>query len=154
MTTLATTPRKRQLVTFRLGDRLSGIPIDAVCEILRVEDITPVPDAPAVVRGVVNLRGKVVTVVDLRSVLGMGEVEIGPRTRMVVVNSGDEIIGLLVDSVADVVSVDLEDREPLPANMESGDGRFFTGVYRVQDDLLIPLDVATALAEGVTEEVQ
>jgi purine-binding chemotaxis protein CheW len=147
-----TTGQKRQLVTFRLGDRLAGIPIEAVCEILRVEEVTPVPDAPAVVRGVVNLRGAVVTVLDLRTVLSMGAVEVGPASRMVVVNSGDEIIGLLVDRVADVVSVDPEDREPLPANMETGDVRFFTGVYRVQADLLVALDVVTALAEGVIED--
>jgi purine-binding chemotaxis protein CheW len=150
--TASTTGPKRQLITFRLGDRLLGIPIEAVCEILRVGEITPVPDAPGVVRGVVNLRGAVVTVVDLRAVLEMGAAEIGPRTRMIVVTSGDEIIGLLVDRVADVVTIDLDDREPLPANSENGDGRFFTGVYRVQDELLVALDVLSALAEGVAAD--
>jgi len=141
-----------QLVTFRLGERLLGLPIEIVREILRVADITPVPDAPAGVRGVINLRGDVVTIVDLRIVLGLSPAVVGPYTRLVVTHSGDEVIGLLVDRVADVVTISPEEREPLPANLKADESRFFSGVFRVEDDLLVSLDLTAVLAEGVHDE--
>jgi purine-binding chemotaxis protein CheW len=147
-----TVTRAAQLVTFHLGDRLLGLPIEVVREILRVEDITPVPDAPAGIRGVINLRGEVVTIVDLRIVLGLDEAEIGPHTRLVVAHSNDEAIGLLVDRVADVVTIDPEEREPLPANSESTESCFFTGVHKVNGELLVGIDLAAVLAEGVRDE--
>jgi purine-binding chemotaxis protein CheW len=137
---------ERQLVTFRLGELLLGIDIRCVREINRVFDITPVPDAPPLVTGVVNLRGEVVTVVDLRTILELPATEITPRTRLMIVQSDDEAIGLLVDRVADVATVQSTDEEPLPANVGGIDSRYFTGVYRVGNDLLVVLDVAAALA--------
>jgi purine-binding chemotaxis protein CheW len=140
---------ERQLVTFRLGELLLGIDIRCVREINRVVDITPVPDAPPQVTGVVNLRGEVVTVVDLRTVLELPAAEITPRTRLMIVQMDDEAIGLLVDRVADVATVQSTDEESLPANVRGIDSRYFTGVYRVGHDLLVVLDVSAALA--VTE---
>lgn len=135
-----------QLVTFRLGDLLLGIDIRCIREINRVVDITPVPDAPPQVTGVVNLRGEVVSVVDLRTVLELPATEITPRTRLMIVQSDEEAIGLLVDRVADVATIQTADEESLPANVGGVDSRYFTGVYRVGDDLLVVLDVAAALA--------
>lgn len=140
---------ERQLVTFRLGELLLGIDIRCVREINRVVDITPVPDAPPQVSGVVNLRGEVVTVVDLRTVLELPAAAITPRTRLMIVQMDDEAIGLLVDRVADVATVHTSDEESLPANVSGIDSRYFTGVYRVGNDLLVVLDVTAALA--VTE---
>jgi purine-binding chemotaxis protein CheW len=137
---------ERQLTTFRLGDLLLGIDIRCIREINRVIAITPVPDAPPQITGVVNLRGEVVTVVDLRTVLELPPAEITPRTRLMIVQSDEEAIGLLVDRVADVATVQDGDEEPLPANVGGIDSRYFTGVYRVGSDLLVVLDVAAALA--------
>ncbi len=137
---------ERQLTSFRLGELLLGIDIRCIREINRVIDITPVPDAPSLVTGVVNLRGEVVTVVDLRTILELPATEVTPRTRLMIVQSDEEAIGLLVDSVSDVATVLGSDEEPLPANVGGIDSRYFTGVYRVDSELLVVLDVAAALA--------
>uniref|UniRef100_A0A7C2NWA3 Chemotaxis protein CheW n=1 Tax=Schlesneria paludicola TaxID=360056 RepID=A0A7C2NWA3_9PLAN len=139
------TSADRQLATFWLGDLLLGIDIQDIREIIRVGDLTPVPDAPAMVSGVVNLRGDVVTVVNLRTVLDLPQVARTSQTRLMIVQHGPESIGLLVDRVADVVMVSAKTEEPLPANVGGVDGRYFTGVYRVGSELLVVLDVAAAL---------
>jgi purine-binding chemotaxis protein CheW len=130
-----------EYVTFYVGDLLIGVDIQHVEEINRQVDVTPVPQALPHVRGVINLRGEVVTVVDLRKVLDMGQTEINQCSRTVVVNSGDEEIGLLVDRVADVVLVRTDQIDPPPANVRGIDRRFFKGVYKLEKTLLIILDV-------------
>lgn len=137
---------EQQLATFWLGELLLGIDIQCIRGINRVGNITPVPEAPALVAGVVNLRGDVVTVVDLRTILSLSPIEITPRTRLLIVQSEAESIGLLVDRVADVVTVSTEDAEPLPANFNRNASQYFTRVYRVGADLLVTLDVTAALA--------
>jgi purine-binding chemotaxis protein CheW len=98
------------------------------------------------VAGVVNLRGDVVTVVDLRTILDMPAIEITPKTRLLIVQSETESIGLLVDRVADVVTVTTADAEPLPANLNGSARQYFSHVYRVGAELLVMLNVAAALA--------
>lgn len=140
----------QQLATFWLGDLLLGIDIVAIREINRVVEITPVPDAPAAVKGVVNLRGDVVTILDLRSLLGLDLVELTGQSRLIVIPMEDEVVGLIVDRVTDVATVTTDDEVPLPANMGGLDSRYFTGVYKLNNDLLVVLDVTAALA--VAEE--
>jgi len=135
-----------EFVTFYVGDLLIGIDIHNVEEINRQVDVTPVPQAPPHVRGVINLRGEVVTVVDLRKVLEMGRTEINQYTRTVVVNSGNEEIGMLVDRVADVVLARADQIDTPPANISGVDGQFFKGVYKLDKTLLIVLDVDAAIA--------
>jgi purine-binding chemotaxis protein CheW len=135
-----------EYVTFYVGDLLIGVDIQHVEEINRQVDVTPVPQAPPHVRGVINLRGEVVTVVDLRKVLDMGETEVNLCSRTVVVNSGNDEIGLLVDRVADVVLARTDHIDPPPANVKGVDGRFFKGVYKMENKLLIVLDVDEAIA--------
>lgn len=135
-----------QLATFWLGELLLGIDIRCIRGINRVGTLTLVPEAPAMVAGVVNLRGDVVTVVDLRTILSLDRAEITPKTRLLIVQSEMESIGLLVDRVADVVTVSTEDAEPLPANLSGAASRYFSQVYRVGADLLVTLDVTAALA--------
>ena len=93
-----------ELVTFYVGELLLGAEIQYVEEINRHTDLTPVAHAHESVRGVMNLRGEVVTVLDLRSILGLGRTETTKNTRNVIVNTGGESIGLLVDRIADVVN--------------------------------------------------
>lgn len=133
-------------VTFYLGDLLLGIDIHAIQEINRQLEVTIVPHAPSDVRGTVNLRGEVVTVVDLRTILGLEPATITAHSRNVIVNSAGEQIGLLVDRIADAVKAHTDDMEPPPINLSGIDGRFFSGVYKIESDLLVILDVNEALA--------
>lgn len=139
-----------ELATFYVADLLLGIPIRGVEEISRHCTITPVPGAPAAVRGVMSLRGEVVTVLDLGVVLGLGKTIFTKQTRNVIVHAGGERIGLLVDRVADVVQATTADLLPPPANMGSADGRMFQAVYRMENELLVLVDTAaiTAAAEA------
>lgn len=141
-----------EYVTFHVGDLLMGIATEAVDEINRPSDLTPVPHAPPQVRGVVNLRGEVVTLVDLRAVLGLGEVAMTNSTRSVIVRSGTERVGLVVDRIADVVRPEAAQFEAAPANVGGVDERFFDGVCKLDDRLMIVLDVEHALHLDVVSE--
>ena len=143
------TDKEVEFVTFYVGNLLIGVDILHVEEINRQVKITPVPHAPEQVRGVINLRGEVVTVVDLRKVLGMQNTQIDEQSRTVVVNSGNEVIGLLVDSIADVVRFQADEIDPPPANVNGVDNRFFQGVHKLDHALLIVLNVEEAVAVNV-----
>jgi len=137
-----------EFATFHVGDLLIGVDIHQVEEINRHVEVTAVPQAPDGVRGVINLRGEVVTVVDLRTILGLPACEIGEHTHTVVVNSRDEQIGLLVDRIADVVLARPDAVDRPPANVNGVDGRNFQGVYKLDAELLVILDVDTALTSA------
>jgi len=134
-----------QFATFRVDDLLLGADIRQVEEINRHLEMTPVPHAPGCVRGVINLRGDVVTVVDLRQILGLGATELSATTRNVIVNSRDERIGLLVDRIGDVVILSSDEIDPPPPNLNGADVRLFRGVYRLDGELLVILDVEAVL---------
>jgi purine-binding chemotaxis protein CheW len=140
-----------ELATFYVADLLLGIPIRQVEEISRYCSVTPVPGAPESVCGVMSLRGEVVTVLDLRTVLGLGKTERSRQTRNVIVHAGGERIGLLVDRVADVVRATTADLLPPPANTSGADSAMFQAVHRMENELLVIVDVAavTATAEAV-----
>jgi purine-binding chemotaxis protein CheW len=140
------------LATFYVGDLLLGIDIRVVREINRQLEFTPVPHSPSQVRGVINLRGEVVTVMDLRTILGLGKTDVSKYARNVIVHSGMEQIGLLVDRVADTVCVSADAIEPVPANVHGADATMFRGVCRLEADLVVILDVETALAEGTPRQ--
>ncbi|HYW78494.1 MAG TPA: chemotaxis protein CheW, partial [Thermoguttaceae bacterium] len=135
-----------EFVTFCVGDALMGVNIRQVEEINRHVEVTIVPHAPPYVRGVINLRGEVVTVVDLRRILGLPPAEITQQTRTIVVRSKGEQIGLLIDRIADVVKARNDEIDPPPANVGGVEGRFFKGVYKSDSELLIILDIDAALA--------
>ena len=141
-----------EFATFHVGRLLLGIDIRQTEEINRQLDLTPVPHAPACVRGVVNLRGEVVTVLDLRNILGLEPLALSAASRNVVVRNESEQVGLLVDRVADVVTVHPEEMEPPPANVSGVSGRFFKGVYKLESALLVVLDVETVLTTAGKDE--
>lgn len=142
---VATNSDTLELVTFYLGDALLGVAIEHVDEINHQLALTPVPHAPAYVRGVMNLRGSVITVIDLRTLLGLDVSTTTRQTCNVVVRSRGEQIGLLADRVGDVVLARVQEIEPLPANVGGTDGRFFRGVCKLDSQLLIILDVEQLL---------
>ncbi len=134
-----------QLVTFRLDDALIGVHIRQVEEINRHVDVTAVPHTPDYVSGVINLRGDVVTVVDLRAILGQPPIVLTKRTRTVIVRSQDERIGLLVDEIGEVVTAPTNQIDPPPVNTCGTDRRLFEGVHKLATELLVVLDVEATL---------
>ncbi|HBA84764.1 MAG TPA: chemotaxis protein CheW [Verrucomicrobia bacterium] len=151
----------RQFITFYLGDDLFGLDILLVREINRNMDITKVDRAPDCVRGLMNLRGQIVTVLDLGVRLNIGARPIGRESSCVVLktkaelgrsshagldaHSAEDLTGLLVDRIGDVVSVEEDHIEPPPAHAGGIKGLFIEGVVKLQQQLLIALDVREVL---------
>ena len=133
------------LITCQLAETWHGVDVLEVQEIIRPAALTPVPQAPPAVAGILNLRGQIVTVLDLGRRFGAGPVAGGPSARIVVVRDGEESVGLLFDRVGDVITVSAGDRQPPPANLGPVQGRFFTGVIPTADGLVGVLDLAAVL---------
>jgi len=106
-------------------------------EINKLVEITPVPQAPAYVRGILNLRGQIVTVIDLCKKLGLPEAHVDKEeSRNIVVNSGSEYVGLLVERISDVVRAQWDDVQPPPANIGGVQGKYFEGIYKTENRLI------------------
>lgn len=145
-TLAAAEPETLEIATFSVGENLIGVDIRQVQEINRNMNVASVPLVPSKVRGVINLRGEVVTVIDLRTVLGLESIEVTRDARNIVLSSGGERIGLLVDSISDVVTAHSTDIVDAPGNLSGVDGRFFRGVLKLDGELLLVLDVEEVLA--------
>lgn len=147
--TLAT-PRTRseslQLATFHVAEMCLALDIGLIQEIIRDVKVTPVPHAPPQVRGVINLRGEVTTVIDLRQVLGLLPLDVTSNTQTLIVRSQGESIGLIVDRVGDICAVDVASIVPPPPNLDSVDGRFFQGVCQRKTEIILVLDLEEALS--------
>lgn len=133
------------LLTFVLEREEFGVPVTQVREVIRVSDITRVPQAPAHVRGVANLRGRILAVVELRSRLGLPPADLTPRSRVVVVEVRGRVLGLLVDAVRQVTKVPEASVVPAPEEVISADVDYLRGVARWQSRLIILLDLEKAL---------
>jgi len=139
-----------QLATFYVGDILLGIDIQQVQEINRQLDVTDVPHSPNYVRGVINLRGDVATVVDLRTILGLPSTEVTRESRNLIVHSRGETIGFLVDRISDILTLSTSEISPSPTTVEGVDGSLFKGVLKLEKELLIVLDVDAVLSGETT----
>ncbi|MFH1999857.1 MAG: chemotaxis protein CheW [Planctomycetota bacterium] len=128
---------------FNVGEIICGLDIKSVREINRNLEVTGVHLAPDYVRGVINLRGQIVTVVDLRQKFGMEPREFGKWTRVIVTraSSGEEDIGLLVDGVDDIVQSLTEKLDQSPPHIDSIVGKYLSGVYKMDKKLIAILDV-------------
>jgi purine-binding chemotaxis protein CheW len=145
-TDLATNGEERQLVVFQLGAELYGVEISRVHEIIRLQSVTKVPRAPAFVEGVINLRGKVIPVVDLRRRFGLPTAEHTRASRIVVVELGDQVVGIIVDGVSEVLRVNTATVEP-PSPVVAGiDSEYLHGIAKLSDRLVILLDLDRILA--------
>jgi purine-binding chemotaxis protein CheW len=139
-------PGRRRLVACRLDGALYGVDVAYVQEVLRSQRLTPVPLAPPGVAGLLNLRGQVVTAIELRERLGRPPRPDGADAVAVVVRRDGEAVSLLVDSIVDVVEVSAADFEPPPDTLR-GDARvLIAGAYKLEGELLLALDVARAAA--------
>jgi purine-binding chemotaxis protein CheW len=140
-------------VTCRVDREVFALPVKQVQEILRVSALTRVPHAPFPVRGVTNLRGYVLPVVDLRVRLGMSPEEPGPRHRVMVVHSRGRLIGLLVDAVEQVTQIDRLAVEPVPDDVMTEQSFYLIGVYHLDDDdemvILLDADKVLQVREAV-----
>ena len=143
----ATDPKTVEMATFYVGDALCGMDILKVQEINKLLEMTEVPQAPEYVKGILNLRGQIVTVIDLGNKLGLSETNVGTETRNIIVNSKNEYIGLLVDSIGDVERTDWDKIEPPPANIGGVQGKFFEGVFKKEKSLIGILNVEEVLKE-------
>ncbi|MBI9017177.1 MAG: chemotaxis protein CheW [Phycisphaerae bacterium] len=130
-----------EIATFYVEDTLMGIDIQHIQEINRHLDTTTIPGASEFVHGVINLRGEVVTVLDLHNILGLNTTEITKQSRVVIVKTNEELVGLWVDRIADVVNVKSEEIEGAPANISGVDSHFFEGVFKMESELLVILDI-------------
>ncbi|HEY8256229.1 MAG TPA: chemotaxis protein CheW [Gemmatimonadales bacterium] len=133
------------LLTFQLEREEYGLPITRVREVIRVTDITRVPQAPPHVRGVTNLRGRILAVVEIRSRLGLEPAVVTPASRIVVVEAHGRVLGLLVDRVSRVTKVPGESVAPVPDDVRSTDADYLTGVARWDSRLIILLDLDRVL---------
>ncbi|HIP53246.1 MAG TPA: chemotaxis protein CheW [Chromatiales bacterium] len=142
-----------QLVTFRLGDENYGINVMHVQEVLRVTEIAPVPGAPSYVLGIINLRGNVVTVLDTRGRFGLQPHEVDDASRIIVIESDDQVVGILVDSVAEVVELRLSEIDTAPTVGNDENSRYIQGVATRENDLLIVVDLNRLLSEEELESL-
>ena len=125
-----------------LSDEQYALDILEIKEIVRLQPITPVPRSPAWLKGIVTLRGVIVPIFDLRSRLGLAEIEHGPDTRIVVVYRGEEFAGLIVDRITQVMRLPVEAIEPPPQTIGLVEAEFLRGVARFRDRLVILLNLA------------
>ena len=140
--------REHKHVCCRLGSMLVGIPLDRVQEINRLVEPTFVPLMEPYLRGVINLRGNLVTVLDLGVIVRGEPTGVSGKARTVVVEVGEEICGLCVDEVGDVVEVAADDVEALPSHLPAQQRRWFQGMVQLPQQLLLLLDVASIGAIG------
>ncbi|MFN2339561.1 MAG: chemotaxis protein CheW [Gammaproteobacteria bacterium] len=136
-----------QWVTFRLDEEIYGINVMQVQEVLRVSEIAPVPGAPEYVLGIINLRGNVVTVIDTRERLGLSSKEVDDSTRIVIIEADKQVVGILVDSVAEVVDLPMSEVESAPNVGNDESSRYIQGVASHDDQLLILVDLNKLLTD-------
>ncbi|MEM9759273.1 MAG: chemotaxis protein CheW [Pseudomonadota bacterium] len=141
------TEGKRELVIFRVADLVCALDIERAQEIKGQLKVIEVPETQLAVRGVANLRGQVITVIDLRIVFGIEPRDISEESRIVVVRHEGSVVGLLVDHVDDIVPAQSDDLEPPPANVSGVRGEFFDAVYKRPEDLACLLNVPRILAQ-------
>jgi purine-binding chemotaxis protein CheW len=136
-----------QWVTFRLGEEIYGINVMQVQEVLRVTETAPVPGAPDYVVGIINLRGNVVTVIDTRKRFGLIPKEPDDASRIVIIEAEDQVIGILVDSVAEVVELRASEIESAPNVGNEESATYIQGVTSHGGQLLILVDLNQLLSD-------
>ena len=144
--------KENQLVVFKIGNEEFGVDISQVREIVRLLEITYMPKAPAFIEGVVNLRGQVVPIIDLAKRLGISSSPRGDATRIIVIEIGDSVVGMVVDFVSEVLRLPSENIEEVPGLIETEvPEHYIRGVGKLENRLLVLLDLNLVLTH---EEVQ
>lgn len=150
--------KKNQIVRFRVGEEYFGIDITRIHEIVTVPDITKVPDSPAFLEGIINLRGKIVSVVDLRKRLKLNAIQRNKKSRILVTDINNKIIGLIVDEVSEVLRIDPESIELPPELVSSFGARYINAVVKLENSIVLLLDLDRLLsadeAEGLADSTE
>ena len=150
----ATSSDLLELVSFKLGHEEFGVEIRKVREINRMLDVTRIPNSPAYMEGVVNLRGKVIPVINLRRRFGMEEKAHDKDVRVVVVELGGKVLGFVVDSVSQVLRIPRSVTEPPPSLMGGVGAEYITAVGKLEDRLLILLDLEKIFSSAEQKELR
>jgi purine-binding chemotaxis protein CheW len=140
-------------LTFALGDEEFGINIRSVTEIIGIQKVTEMPDVAEFIKGVINLRGKVIPVIDMRLRFGQPEREYDERTCIVVVNVDETSVGLIVDTVAEVLDIEDENIDPPPQVANGSSREFIEGLGRVDDEVKILLNIRKVLYDEELQEI-
>jgi purine-binding chemotaxis protein CheW len=148
---VATDPRAGKYLAFHLGPEEFGIPVLAVREIMGLQDITAVPQTPSHVRGVINLRGKVIPVLDLRLKFGMESTEYGPRTSIIVVKVQEVMMGVIVDGVSEVLNLVAADIENTPDFGHGIETPYILGMAKTKGKVRMLIDIEQVLS---TQDIQ
>jgi purine-binding chemotaxis protein CheW len=138
--------RELHIVGFQVGRETYGVPITSLHEIVRVPQITAVPDAPEYLEGVINLRGKIVSVMDLRKRFGDRQAKLKKQNRILVVEHSGKLAGLIVDSATEVLKIPSTEVEPPPGVFQEGGLNCVTGLGKVHGRLIVLLDMTKLLA--------
>jgi len=137
---------EHEIVTFLIGDQRFGIEVSDILEVNRELLWTPIPGAPDFVIGAANLRGDIVTIVDMRKILGYEERPQGLSKPVIIVSSRNELVGVLVDQIEDVLTIDPDKLESPPGNMSVIQRRSFSAVMKRDDGIIAILNLEAALA--------
>lgn len=139
---------EQQFATFYLGDLLLGVDIRQVQEINRQLHVTRVPHAPETVHGVINLRGDVATVINLRTILDLPSAKVTRDSRTMIVHTQQgESVGFIVDRISDILTLRKDEISPSPANIDGVEGRFFSGVHTLESEIVVLLSIEEVLNE-------
>jgi purine-binding chemotaxis protein CheW len=141
--------RQPEFISFAIGDEQYGVDIMAVREIKGWSEITHLPKQPEYVRGVLNLRGVMVPIIDLRCRFGQGMTEAKPLHIMIIVQIGDRQVGLLADRVLDIISFDASQIQPVPQVAQVSQVDFLSGLVTVDDAMIALIDLANLLSEQI-----
>ena len=136
------------IVGFRVGRETFGVPIAMVHEIVRVPEITSVPDAPDYVEGVINLRGKIIPVIDLRKRFGEKEITSTKKNRILVAEVDEKRVGLIVDAASEVLKIPPSEIDAPPNVFEEGELNYVTGVGKLQGRLIMMVELSKILQRG------
>ena len=136
---------ERQLVVFQLGSELYGVEISRVHEIIRLQEVTRVPHSPPFVEGVINLRGKVISVINLRRRFGLPDADDTRAGRIVVVDINDQVVGMVVDGVSEVLRINTATIEPPSPAVAGIDSEYLQGIAKLPERLVILLDLDRVL---------
>jgi len=137
--------KELQVVGFRIGDETFGVRIGSVREIVRVPEITSVPNAQDTIEGVINLRGKIIPVIDLRKRFGQTEIQPDKKNRILVVELENKLVGLIVNSASEVLKIPPSEIESPGSVFADGDSSYVTGVGKLKGRLIILLDITKLL---------
>jgi purine-binding chemotaxis protein CheW len=140
--------KTRQFATFYVGELFFGIEAVRVQEIIRNQDMTPIPLAPRAIKGLINLRGQIVTAVDARSMLALPPAEKGTEPMNIVIQAEDGAVSLLVDEIGDVLDIPLNSYAPVPDNLPEQQRALISAVYQLNGSLLLALNTERLLGSA------